>query len=100
MALTRGKQYRGICLYGPHPGEMILWLMIIWPLPGENNTVVTRRVTRLRVDGLEFFFCQPATVPPEDVPFFTVRPLVIPGLLAGYDTKPIGVGLGRDTTIL
>lgn len=25
------------------------------------------------------------------------RPSVIPGLLAGYDAKPIGVGLGRDS---
>ncbi|GMP40199.1 hypothetical protein CsSME_00010744 [Camellia sinensis var. sinensis] len=25
------------------------------------------------------------------------RPLVIQGLLAGYDTKPIGAGLGHDT---
>ncbi|GMP26990.1 hypothetical protein CsSME_00003188 [Camellia sinensis var. sinensis] len=47
--------------------------------------LVSKRVTRPKLLPSKFW-SQPA-----------VRPLVIQGLLADYDTKPIEVGLGRDT---
>ncbi|GMP48941.1 hypothetical protein CsSME_00016114 [Camellia sinensis var. sinensis] len=39
---------------GPRPGGIILWLIVMRPSLGGDNTVtqVTRRVTRLRVDDL------------------------------------------------
>ncbi|GMP84206.1 hypothetical protein CsSME_00037822 [Camellia sinensis var. sinensis] len=51
---------------------------------------VIRSVAKLSDDRLESF----SFVPPVE------RPLVIQGLLAGYDAKPIGVGLGRDSALI
>ncbi|GMP85160.1 hypothetical protein CsSME_00038433 [Camellia sinensis var. sinensis] len=38
-------------------------------IPTLQMIEVTRRVTRPKVDDLEFVFCQPALVPPKEVPF-------------------------------
>ncbi|GMP31371.1 hypothetical protein CsSME_00005609 [Camellia sinensis var. sinensis] len=60
-------------------GAQLLFCYSNLEVPLRNWLVVSRRVTRARVDGLLFYFCQPTVVPPEE------RPLVILGLLAGYD---------------
>ncbi|GMQ10584.1 hypothetical protein CsSME_00053533 [Camellia sinensis var. sinensis] len=49
---------------------------------------VLERVTRPKLLPGKFGISQPLCL--------SGRPSVIRGLLAGYDTKPIGVGLGRD----
>ncbi|GMP87900.1 hypothetical protein CsSME_00040084 [Camellia sinensis var. sinensis] len=119
---------RTALLYGPRPRETIPRLMIIWPLPRGNNTVVytwpfprrnntvvytwplpegnntvvTRHVTRLIVDCLEFrSVCQPQCLS-RRFPFCSGqshRPLVISGLLAGYNVKPLREGLSRDRSL-
>ncbi|GMQ06161.1 hypothetical protein CsSME_00050855 [Camellia sinensis var. sinensis] len=86
--------------HGPCPRVTIPCSMSTRPLPRGNNIVVTRCVTRLSDEGLEVYFCRPTLAPPEEVPetvkWSSQRPLVILGLLAGYDTKPIEAGLGCD----
>ncbi|GMP64389.1 hypothetical protein CsSME_00025692 [Camellia sinensis var. sinensis] len=73
-------------------------------LPGSKGSfmqLVIKHVTRLRGVCLESIFCQPTYVPPMEVPDMSsgygYRPSVIPGLLVGYNAKPIGADLGRDT---
>ncbi|GMP81309.1 hypothetical protein CsSME_00036064 [Camellia sinensis var. sinensis] len=86
---------------GPCPGVIIPWSHGScpgFPVPEipygtnkqDNANGCTMHVTRPRVDGLRFsFVSQPPRLPR--------RPSAIQGLLAGYDAKPIGAGLGHDS---
>ncbi|GMP49858.1 hypothetical protein CsSME_00016689 [Camellia sinensis var. sinensis] len=51
--------------------------------------LVSRHVTKPKLIPGKFW-SQPSVVPPVE------RPLVIQELLASYNAKPIGAGLGRD----
>ncbi|GMP74431.1 hypothetical protein CsSME_00031852 [Camellia sinensis var. sinensis] len=68
--------------HGPSSGVTILWL----------KYVICSRYQRF-LYGTGQSLGQPATKPPRE------RPLVILGLLAGYDTKPLGAGLGHDRVV-
>ncbi|GMQ10359.1 hypothetical protein CsSME_00053393 [Camellia sinensis var. sinensis] len=59
---------------------------------------VIGRVARLSDDRLESFWLANVASPKEPlIMCYSIRrPLVIQGLLAGYDAKPLGAGLGRD----
>ncbi|GMP93713.1 hypothetical protein CsSME_00043430 [Camellia sinensis var. sinensis] len=90
-------------VHGPCPRITIPWSMSPRPFPEGNNTVVSRRVTRPKLlPPREFWISQPPCLLGGSrlkKSNFCQSPLVIPGLLAGYDAKPIGADLGRDMMV-
>ncbi|GMQ11179.1 hypothetical protein CsSME_00053925 [Camellia sinensis var. sinensis] len=82
-----------------HHGAQHIYSLL--PESGGSFMELTNKCVRSeKFSGICKLLQEPPFAPPEEVPdqvkSYGHRSSVIQGLLAGYDTKPIEAGLGRD----